>query len=194
MNPNAYPLEWPVGRPRWNGSRQYSAFKMDAKAMQGHLFDELDRLGAEDVIVSSNRKPYSRSEVELLDDPGVAVYFTRNGQQLAFACDKYLKLSDNLHAVGLTIEAIRSIERHGTGEMVDAAFTGFKALPEAIILGEHTARAWWEVLQVAQTADWEVIDAAHKRLLHKVHPDKGGTGHAFQELQTAFNQAKASRS
>jgi len=98
-----------------------------------------------------------------------------------------------LRAVWKTIEALRGIERWGAKEMVNAAFRGFKALPETIIMGEHTARAWWEVLQVSQTADWDVIDAAYKRLLHKVHPDKGGSDFAFQEVQSAYRQAKEVR-
>ena len=77
--------------------------------------------------------------------------------------------------------------------MVNAAFRGFKALPETIIMGEHTSRAWYEVLQVSQAADWDVVKIAYKRLLHKVHPDKGGSDFAFQELQAAFRQAKELR-
>lgn len=190
MKPEAYPLQWPMGRPRWSGARQRSQFKMTPVAMAGHLYDELDRMKAQDVVISSNKKPYSRSEAEYLDDPGVAVYFKRKGMDLCIACDKYARVSDNLHAVGIAIESFRSLERHGTGEMVDAAFTGFKALPEAIIMGEHTARAWHEVLQVSSDADWEVVDGAYKRLLHKAHPDKGGSDRAFAELQDAYKQAK----
>lgn len=192
--PDAYPLQWPIGRPRWTGPRQPSQFKMTPSAMTSHLFEELDRLNATNVIVSSNKQPYGRSEAEMLPDPGVAVYFKRKGADIAIACDKYLRLSDNLHAIGLAVEAFRSLERHGTGEMVDAAFRGFTALPETIIMGEHTNRPWHEVLQVMPDADWEVIEAAYKRLLHKTHPDKGGSSFAFQELQSAFNQAKEARS
>lgn len=190
MNPQAYPLQWPLTSKRWDGIRVGSAFKMTPGAMQGHLFDELDRLGADDIIISSNKKPYSRSEAELLDDPGVAVYFSRHGQQLAFACDKYRKLSDNLHAIGLTIEAIRSIERHGTGEMVDAAFTGFKALPETSAIVTPYSRPWHEVLQVQPDADPEIIKAAWKRLVAKYHPDNQATGDPvkFEEVQKAYNE------
>jgi hypothetical protein len=191
--PDAYPLQWPIGRPRWTGARQPSQFKMTPSAMTTHLFEELDRLNAIDVIVSSNKRPYSRSEAEFLEDPGVAVYFKRKGADIAIACDKYLRLSDNLHAIGLAVEAFRLLERHGTGEMVDAAFRGFVALPETIIMGEHTTRPWHEVLQVLPDADWDVIDGAYKRLLHKVHPDKGGSTFAFQELQAAFKQAREER-
>lgn len=187
---DAYPLQWPIGRARWSGIRQNSAFKMSDAAMKEHLFTELERMRAKDVVVSTNQAPYSRAQN--VADPGVAVYFKRKGQELCIACDKYIKVIDNLHAIGMAIEAFRMLERHGTGEMVDAAFSGFKALPESIIVGPGTSRSWWEVLQVSETADWDVIDAAYKRLLHKVHPDKGGSTELFTELQNAYKQAKES--
>lgn len=188
---DAYPLQWPVGRARWQGARQPSLFKMTPGAMQGHLFDELDRMNATDVVVSSNKRPYSRSEAEVLEDPGVAVYFKRKGQELCIACDKYRRVSDNLHAVGIAIESFRSLERHGTGEMVDAAFSGFTALPESIIMGPGTARPWHEVLEVSPTASPEVVKAAYKQHLHKSHPDHGGTAEQFQEVQKAFKESGA---
>lgn len=188
MSKDAYPLQWPVGRPRWTGRRQPSQFKMTPAAMAGHLYDELDRLGAKDIVISSNKKPYGRSEAELLEDPGVCVYFDRKGKDIAIACDKYLKISDNLHAIGLAVEAFRSLERHGTGDMVDAAFTGFAALPESIIT-PPPSRAWHEVLEVIPGASPETIKAAYKSHLMKAHPDQGGSTEAFQEVQRAFKES-----
>ncbi len=184
---DAYPLQWPIGRVRWDKDRQTSAFKMSDGAMKEHLFTELERMKASDIVVSTNQAPYSRAQ--RFEDPGVAVYFKRKGQELCIACDKYIKVIDNLHAIGMAVEAFRMLERHGTGEMVDAAFSGFKALPEAIIVGEHTSRAWWEVLEVAQTASASVIRAAYKNLLHERHPDKGGDAWAFEELQKAYKES-----
>lgn len=191
---DAYPLQWPIGRRRWEGSRERSLFKMTPSAMAGHLYNELDRMDAEDVVISSNKKPYSRSEAEFLDDPGVAVYFKRKGQELAIACDKYARVSDNLHAVGIAIESFRSLERHGTGEMVDAAFSGFKALPESIIMGAGQLRAWHEVLQVSPDADQQIIKSAYRSLSARYHPDNQDTGDAdkFAEVQRAYDQVKKS--
>ena len=42
----------------------------------------------------------------------------------AIACDKWDSIRDNLHAVAKTIEALRGIDRWGTGEMVDAGTLG----------------------------------------------------------------------
>lgn len=185
---DAYPLQWPIGRVRWSGARQPSAFKMSEAAMKEHLFTELERMNAKDIVVSTNQAPYSRAQK--MTDPGVAVYFKRKGQELAIACDKYISVIDNLHAIGMAIEAFRMLERHGTGEMVDAAFSGFKALPEAIIMGAGQARAWHEVLQVNSNADASVIKAAYRNLAAKYHPDNQQTGDAakFDEVRRAWEE------
>jgi hypothetical protein len=193
---DAYPLQWPIGRARTaEHQRKYGNLnKMPAGRIRQLLAKEMRLMNVSNWVISSNVAvrndglPYANQKAP--DDPGVVLYFTRKGVDIAISCDSWHYVDANLRAIGLTIEAIRGMERWGTEEMIDRAFTGFKALPETIIMGEHTSRAWYEVLQVAQTADWEVIDAAYKRLLHKVHPDKGGSDYAFQELQNAYEQAK----
>lgn len=185
---DAYPLQWPIGRPRWQGARQPSLFKMTEYQMKEHLFNELERMHASDIVVSTNRPAYSRAKSQP-EDPGVAVYFKRKGQELCIACDKYRKLEDNMHAVGIAVQAFRGLERHGTGEMVDAAFSGFTALPESIIMGPGTARPWHEVLEVSPTASSETIKAAYKSMLLKHHPDQGGDVSKFHEVQKAFKEA-----
>jgi len=194
----AYPLQWPVGWPRTDYP-EYSQFRNPTVASARRLtLDELDRLGASEVVISSNMElrqdglPSHRQR--RFQDTGVAVYFKLNGEERCIPSDKYITVEENLHAVAKTIQALRGLERWGTGQIMEAAFRGFKALPESIIVGAGTSRAWWEVLQVSETADIEVIEAAYKKLLHKVHPDKGGTDAEFMELQTAFKQAKELRS
>lgn len=48
---------------------------------------------------------------------------------MCFACEKWQDVYGNIYAIGKTIEALRGIERWGTGDMVEQAFTGFVALP-----------------------------------------------------------------
>src|SRR5258708_5057688 len=165
MSAQQYPLQWPMGWKRTQNPLD-ARFKLGLHQAMRHLLSELDLLGAINVVVSSNLQ-VRRDGMPLADqrepkDSGVAVYFQLNGQDQCIPCDKWYYVRDNIRAVGLTVEALRGLERWGAKEMVNAAFRGFKALPETIIMGEHTARAWWEVLQVSQTADWDVIDAAYK--------------------------------
>jgi hypothetical protein len=133
-------------------------------------------------------RPYANQRIS---DTGVAVYFTRKGHEQAVACDKWDSIRDNLQAVAKTIEALRGIDRWGTGEMVDAAFQGFTAIPASANLGIQVRpkRPWHEVLGVSPDAPREVVEAAGKAMLRKTHPDAGGTDAEFQEAQEAIRNA-----
>jgi hypothetical protein len=160
---DAYPLQWPVGRERTGFSaRRYGNLnKMPGGRIRQLLSRELRLMDVGAWVISSNLTvrqdglPYAGQKVP--EDPGVVLYFTRKNVDIAISCDAWHTVDANLRAIGLTIEAIRGTERWGTEEMIDRAFTGFKALPESIILGEHTARAWWEVLQVSPEAEKRII-------------------------------------
>lgn len=195
---DAYPLQWPAGWPRTKVRERNSQFKMTEGAMVDHLYQELDRLGATNIVVSSNvqvrmdGRPLTKQRA--IDDPGVAVYFNLKGHEQCIPCDKWINPIQNLHAVGLAIAAIRGFERWGTGQMVEAAFRGFTALPA----GEDASspiyvqpnRPWYEVLGVSQDADQDVIQAVYRAKAKKVHPDSGGSPEAFRELQRAYEEAR----
>lgn len=189
---DAYPLQWPPAWPRTKYS-EYARFQTSFASARNNLMRELDLLGATDIIISSNVElrrdglPYAGQRQP--DDPAMAVYFKLNGEDQCVPCDKWTRTEDNLQAIRKTIEALRGLERWGAKEMVNAAFRGFKALPANIVVGEHTSRAWWEVLEVSQDASPEVIKASYRAQLHLKHPDKGGSDWDFQELQKAFNEA-----
>lgn len=189
---DSYPLQWPVAWPRTERP-EWSRFQVTQNEAQNGLVEELRRLGATDVIISTNiplRRdglPYTSRRSP--DDQGVAVYFKLDGQDQCIPCDKWRTIAENMRAIQKTIEALRGLERWGAKEMVNAAFRGFKALPASIIVGEHTSRPWWEVLEVSQEASPEVIRAAYKARLLKVHPDQGGNQWDFEELQKAYKEA-----
>lgn len=192
---DAYPLQWPAGWPR-SKSPQPARFQVTMNESVKNLYDELDRLGASNIIVSSNMRlrldGRPTATQNRLEDEGIAVYFTLSGAQQCIPCDKWSTVKDNVRAVGLTVAALRGLERWGAKEMVNAAFRGFRALPENIILGEHVSRPWHEVLQVSPNADQEIIRAAWKRLISRYHPDNTESGDAtkFAEVQKAYNEVK----
>lgn len=188
----AFPLQWPVSWPRAKHP-QNAQFKVTMAEAVSHLYDELDRLGAKNVVVSSNMqvrldgRPYATQK--RMDDEGVAVYFTLNNEQQCIPCDKWTTVKDNVRAIGLTVQALRGLDRWGAKEMVNAAFRGFKALPESAIVTPYQSRAWYEVLEVSQTASVETIKAAYRSMLLKYHPDHGGDVNKFHELQKAYKEA-----
>lgn len=154
---------------------------------------ELDRLGASAVVISTNMVTRLDGEIRAgakqPDDPGVAVYFKLKGQERCFPCDKWATVADNLWAIAKSIEAMRGLSRWGAERMVDAAFTGFKALPETT-----GGTPWWETLGCDAEANVETIRAQYRKLAMERHPDKpGGSEEAFRALQVALGQGLAAR-
>ena len=211
-----FPLCWPGHWPRTGAAsrldaRFYGTSTSQRKSFDGTIYtqknkrgktvdearrflrSELERLGARDVIISTNMRTRSDGEIHSSaaapSDPGVAVYFKLRKQDRCFPCDKWSSVADNLWAIAKSIEAMRGLERWGAERMVDAAFTGFKALPETT-----SGTPWWEVLEVGSDAPVEEIRAQYRALAMRRHPDKeGGSDEAFRALQVALGQGLAAR-
>lgn len=187
----AYPLYWPPGRPRCQARRPNAQFKASFAGARDECLAEIRRLGGSAVIISTNvplKRDGRPSHVQwgkTIPDPGVAVYFTRKEKELCFACDCWNHVQDNMHAIALTISALRGIARWGTGDMMEAAFAGFKALPAP---GESSAIQWWKVLGVPINAAPDSVREAYRILAVKHHPDKGGDPELFLRLQAAYDQ------
>jgi hypothetical protein len=190
-----YPLTWPIGVPRTK-YRKDSPFKLDLGRSLAELADELRRLGTRNAVISCSipRRldgfPLSRAAEP--DDPGVAVYFDRyvttaakqELRSFVIACDAYRKVAANLRAVAATIEALRTIERHGSSTMLEQAFAGFAALPPAT-----STKPWWDVLGLPAGATREQITAAHLELLKLHHPDRGGDTARMAQINAARDEA-----
>lgn len=191
----AFPLAWPHGRPRterWK--REDSKFKATFARARDDVMREVQlligRYTRTDIIISTNL-PLRRDGIPLAntrqpEDPGVAVYFTYKKRPMSFACDRWSKIEDNMQAISKTIEALRGIARWGTGDMMEAAFTGFTALPAP----GQTARPWRDVLNLSQTASYEDAEAHYKLLRSSAHPDRGGSPEAFNAVMKAWEECR----
>lgn len=172
----SYPLSWPDGWKRTSATHR--SVKNTWKAGFGRylkdLLDELRKLGAQSVIVSSNlrlrRDGMPAADQREPNDAGIAVYFTFKKLQMCFACDRYTQTRWNLHAIGLTINAIRTIERNGASDMMERAFRGFTALPA------KASDSWRDVLGFPHGApvSKDSLDSRFRELAKAHHPDTGG--------------------
>lgn len=196
----AYPLHWPAGWPRTPAiQRERGSFDGTQDRVRRELLAEIDRiaLGAdsrrftisEHVVLSTNQPLRRDGQPSAAHgepaDPGVAVYFTRKKKPVCFACDKFDRVWKNMRAIQKTIEALRGIERWGSSQLLDRAFTGFAALPH------KTGPSCWELLGVEPEADEATILTAWRKKAQSAHPDAGGTHTAMAALNEAKDIALA---
>ena len=181
----AYPLQWPDGRPR-SPRRERSRFKQHGFGQtRDALIAEVYRMDGAHLVLSTNIPlrldglPFARF-IEPTD-PGVAIYFTSGENQMAFSCDRWDCVQDNVHAIRLSIAAIRGIKRWGGGDMVRAAFTGFQALPPPDWRGD-----------LGLDADATLADAerSFRKRAKSAHPDAGGTHENMARLNGAIESAR----
>ena len=189
----AYPLSWPAGWPRTQypeRSRFGSYYdKPSVDKATRKLQDEIRMLGGKDLIISTNlvlrNDGLPRSSQRSPDDRGAAVYFKWKDEPMVIACDSYDKIGCNLWAMAKTIEAMRGIDRWGCSELLNRAFTGFKALPYEGTSGQ----SWWDILEIDKEASDEDIKAAYRAKIKENHPDLGGDQEKFERIQKAYQQA-----
>lgn len=185
----SYPLYWPEGYERTDPTRRiYGPFKTGFAQSRDSLLEEVARLGGKLVVLSTNVRlganGLPRGDQAEPKDPGVAIYFTWQGEPRSFACDRYRLVRWNLRALALTINAFRGIERWGASGMMRRAFKGFIAITDQ-------RKPWREVLGFtpAENVTGDKVVAAYKRLAQIRHPDGGGTPEQFQELVSARDAA-----
>jgi hypothetical protein len=211
MTVEAYPLQWPQGWPRTPSGQQERGwqFKQTRYATPGQnwsgavgkslvtfakardqLYEELRKLGATRVVVATNHKPDKYGipveSKRSVGDEGVAVYFQLKDRGMAMACDRFDNAAANMRSLGLAIEAMRQLERHGGGTMMERAFSGFVAI-------EAPGKSWWDVIEVRPDATKDVIEANFRRLARDRHPDRGGSNEAMAVLNEARAAGLAAR-
>jgi hypothetical protein len=180
MTEEAFPLAWPSGKPRTR-LPQRSRFDVSLAQARDGLLYEIRLLGGSLPVLSTNIPlrldglPYANHRQP--DDKAVAVYFTLKGQPMCFTCDRWDSVGDNIQAVRKTIEALRGIERWGTGDMVQQAFTGFMALP--------APESPWGTLGLKPGSGSAEIEAAYRDRAKRSHPDHGGSHEQMARLNAA---------
>jgi len=194
---DAYPLAWPQGWPRTDraqlrdGSAQFKRPRDNGRYVSAQpwtfaeardaLVDEVWKHTKSPPVVSSNFQTGRNGPMEgkrRPDDQAVAVYLMRKGKPYVMACDRYRDAEGNMRSLCLALEALRTLERHGGGLMLERAFEGFVALA--------AAQRPWEILDVVPAASADEIRAAWRSKIAGAHPDLGGS----EAQAAALNQAR----
>lgn len=185
MAVEAFPLYWPAGRGR-TSFRESAQFRTSFGKARDAVLRQIELLAGRGLSVApilSTNLPLRRDGIPYANqpqpsDPGVAVYFTYKKSQVCFACDRWRKVEDNMQAIAKTIEALRGVTRWGTGDMMEAAFRGFAALPNM--------SSWPDVLGVPAHTPTDVVREAYRSRRSQAHPDKGGSAQEFDRIEKAW--------
>lgn len=175
----AYPLQWPHHLTR-SKRKKRSRFKAGRSASDGRskfvaavqgIRAELRRHGAKNVVISSNvplrLDGLPRASFKRPDDTGVAVYFYLNNDTRVIACDAWLSVTENMHAIFLSLENIRALERWECSDIMKSAFAGMRALPESA-----TPSSWRQILGVCSTSGFKEVKSAWRSRAKQAHGDE----------------------
>jgi hypothetical protein len=184
-------LDWPEGFDRTSPGERESyphGFRVSRTSAFENILEELRKMDARNVqvktaaphTVDNPHRPYADRDP---DDPGVVIYFERDGQQFAVPCDRWDNLRDNAQAIAKYLDAKRALERYGV-QTVESEFST-QALPsgdEDVVAGGEPPH---EILEVSPDADEKVVRAAARELKKVHHPDQGGDGERLQQIIAA---------
>lgn len=198
----AFPLKWPNGWPRTPEERRKNngPFNTTIDKARRHLEGQARMLGGQGLVISSNiplrLDGFPRSDVarRAIGDPGVAVYFGLRDHQMVMARDLYWNVHDNLRSIGLAIEHMRGLERHGGAHMMERAFGGFTALPppNAPAAPEVNWRTFFEPVPegLSNKEILAVIETRYRDRAREAHADQGGSDEQMIILNANIMQAR----
>lgn len=125
-------------------------------------------------------KPYANSSFE---DPGIVVYFTKNGEEMAAACDAWDNPRDNAQDLYHYLHETRMQEQRGT-VTAESEYEKLR-LPSAdddVVAAEPPAHV---ILGVEPGASESAIRDAFRERVKTEHADAGGSNKRFKRLQEA---------
>lgn len=188
MQPQAYPLSWPLFRQRTpafqrkNGPYRHGGEQIGLLKALTRVEEEVARLQGDDLLISSHLKPqdYGKYNRPKMPDPGVAIYFKVDGDPIVLACDTFDELPQNLAGLAAHMEAARRMDRIGVQTALET-LKGYALLPAA-------GPAWHVVLGVAPDADARAIESAWRVKAREHHPDRGGSEARMAEINAARDE------
>lgn len=182
----AYPLLWPEGHPRHapaqrkpgkfhRTERVYSSggaynrkIDMTIAAALARLQDELDRIHARYVVVSSSvdlrLDGLPRSGAREPDDPAVAVYFQLDGRPHCLPCDTYTTVAANIAAVAALDRAREDGWRTMDSAPKDGALIlAFEPITKWMVVVEYTNDETWPWREASSAQEFLPGDLTHWR-------------------------------
>lgn len=178
---------WPHDSTPSYSRRSPHVFKASWQNTLNLLDRELNHLSARNVIIGCGLREedlrldgWPRSGAREPFHPGVEVSFDtkRVQHRLVYATDVCARWEHNVRAIGLGLEALRAVDRHGITRRGEQ-YAGFKALAAGSGPSVERGRRLID--------DHGSVNAA----LKATHPDHGGDPEDFADVQAARELARA---
>lgn len=187
--------QWPGESTR---NRKRSNFSASWQGTLNLLTRELDFLGRKNVVI---QLALTEQDIRLdgfpranarPEHPGVIISLDSKHGPLSYPCDTFPTWQDNVRAIALALESLRSVDRYGVTKRGEQ-YSGWKQLPAgtpmpaamtredaAAFIGKHGPFDPSAVL-----LHWPYGGRYYRVCAQKLHPDAGGSAEAFQQLQEA---------
>jgi hypothetical protein len=185
------PLQADFPIPR---STKRSKFKAKYSQTVEFLYSELNHLDARQIVLEVAVDLYWVKQDGMLRSgarpthPGVRLSFHSWGKHLSFPCSTYDYWEDNLRAIALSLEALRSVDRYGVTQG-NQQYTGFTAIAapgaseSAESLRLFLLAAAGSTAKPYEIADWKSV---LRSALIAQHPDRPQGNHEkFIQVQNA---------
>ncbi|MCH7659174.1 MAG: DnaJ domain-containing protein [Euryarchaeota archaeon] len=184
-------IDWPSAFPRTPQSEREpypGNFRVTRSQAFQNILDELATWdGVTDVQLDSGavhqkqnpNKPYANASFE---DPGAVVYFTKEGDQMAAACDRWDNPRDNAQDLFHYLHETRMQEQRGT---VTAENEYQKLRLPSGNDAVSTGPPAHETLGVGPDASPVEVKKAWQKRVKETHPDRGGSAEELQRVHDA---------
>lgn len=191
------PIEaWP-GKLKNQSERQRSRFKAGYGNTLSVLERELQHLRAANIVLQVamkasdmrlDNKPRAGAKAE---HPGVILAFDSKYGPLSYPCDTFTSWDDNIRAIALALEHLRTVDRYGVTSS-GQQYTGWKALPPPGVIGKPPSReealrviSHFSGLPLSNQSSAEELKTAYRKAIVQCHPDRGGDRDDFGAVKSA---------
>jgi hypothetical protein len=197
LNAQFRPLpQWPGER---TGSGKRAHFRTKYEQTLDRLEYELGKLQARDTIIQVDNLTIN----DIRNDgwprggwqprggnQGVVVSFDSPKGAMSFPCDRYSEWRHNLHAIALSLEALRAVDRHGV-TMGNEQYRGWARLEAPNGNGKMDRESALRFIEALAGAPFgpavtrEIIADVCRALKIRHHPDRGGSHDTFVKIGQA---------
>jgi hypothetical protein len=178
---------WDVPKPKC--AYRHSPFRSTLSTTLNLLAREIRMLNGKQIVVMLDIRERDirldglpRADARI-GEPCVALSFESNWGPVRKVTGEYRTWQDNLRAISLSLEALRSVDRYGVSKSGEQ-YRGWRALP---VSTDGAALLTTSDEAVDFLSQWFVdgnddLDAALRKAMMETHPDHGGDSDEFRKV------------